>query len=285
MTVVGPTVYSLLHDLFAPDSPTEKTYDELTTKLTTHFDPKPVNVLTLRHTFHCRSQGSSESITEYMAELQRLAPNCDFGTFLEQALHDRLVLGIRSKSTQKQLLTQVDMKLSKVVELVSSMKAAQKSSQALKRTDFSSLELHNSTPHKAHSSIWEDTQKQKPCYRCGNVNQIPSACTFREAKCCFCGKVGHIAHVCKSKGKRATAEAHIHSSKQSTTARKTNWVQSDSSTCTPPDPQQEVIWQLGTDNPTHAHPYQVVLEVNRRSLTMEIDTGAAVSLISRKLKD
>ena len=45
LTVIGPTVNSLLHDLFAPVSPTEKTYAELTGKLKAHFDPKPVNVL------------------------------------------------------------------------------------------------------------------------------------------------------------------------------------------------------------------------------------------------
>ena len=72
LTVIGPTVYSLLHDLFAPNSPTEKTYDEITEKLKTHFDPKPLNVLTHRHTFHFRSQGPNESIAEYMAELRRL---------------------------------------------------------------------------------------------------------------------------------------------------------------------------------------------------------------------
>ena len=47
----------------------------------------------------------------------------------------------------------------------------------------------------------------------------------------------------------------------------------------------EVIWQLGANKSNRARPYQVVLEVNPQSLTMEIDTGAAVSLISRKIKD
>ena len=117
------------------------------------------------------------------------------------------------------------------------------------------------------------------------MSTTPSACSFREAKCRFCGKVGHITRVCKGKAKRATAEAQIPSGKQATTARKTNWVQRDSPISTPPDSQPEVIWQLGTNNPTRARPYQVVLEVNRQSLAMKIDTGAAVSLISRELKD
>ena len=41
-----------------------------------------------------------------MVELRRLAARCEFGTFLDQALRDRLVFGIRSEYTQKQLLTQ-----------------------------------------------------------------------------------------------------------------------------------------------------------------------------------
>ena len=66
LTVIGPVVYSVLHDLFAPDSPTDKTFNELTDKLKTHFEPKAVNVLAHRHSFHRRSQGHNESIAEYM---------------------------------------------------------------------------------------------------------------------------------------------------------------------------------------------------------------------------
>ena len=108
-------------------------------KLRTQFNLKLVNVLTHRHTFHCRSQGPNESIAKFIAEymeLRRLAANCDFGTFLKQALRDRLAFGICSESTQKQLLTQADIKLRKVVELALSLEAAKKSSQALKCTKF-----------------------------------------------------------------------------------------------------------------------------------------------------
>lgn len=56
-------------------------------------------------------------------ELQHLASNCDFGQFLEEALCDCLVFGIRSESTRKQLLAQTNIKLAKVVELALSMEA------------------------------------------------------------------------------------------------------------------------------------------------------------------
>ena len=100
LTVIGPTIFSLLHDMFQPDDHTIKSYDELVTKLKEHFNPKPVNVLAYRYTFHWRNQTATETLTEYMAELRRLAALCEFGDFLNDALRDRLVFGIQSDSTQ-----------------------------------------------------------------------------------------------------------------------------------------------------------------------------------------
>ena len=167
LTVIGPTVFSLLHDLFAPESPTGKTYAELTDKLKAHFDPKPANILTSRHMFHCRNQAPSESIAEYMVELRRLAARCEFGAFLDQALRDRLVFGIRSEYTQKQLLTQTDINLSKVVELALSLEAAQKNSQVLKNTDPPVNAVHALSP-KQYRPSRDSQQKEKACYRCGS---------------------------------------------------------------------------------------------------------------------
>ena len=88
LTVIGAQVYTLLFDLFAPDSPATKDYAAIVEKLKSHFEPKPTNVLAHRYTFHQRTQGPNESIAEYVAELRRLASLCTFGTFLEQALRD-----------------------------------------------------------------------------------------------------------------------------------------------------------------------------------------------------
>ena len=46
LTVIGGTVYSLLHDLFAPESPSSKPFDTTIQKLRSHFYPKLVNILT-----------------------------------------------------------------------------------------------------------------------------------------------------------------------------------------------------------------------------------------------
>ena len=67
----------------------------------------------------------------YVAELRRLATHCAFEAYLEEALHDRLVCGLRSESTQKRLLSEADLTLARAVKIAQSMEAAHKNAQAL----------------------------------------------------------------------------------------------------------------------------------------------------------
>ena len=95
LNAIGGKTYALLRDLTDPDLPSTKTLDGLKTLLRQHFEPKPI-IVAERFYFHKRSQGPTESIADYVAELRRLAKTCQFGTFLEEALRDQLVCGVRS---------------------------------------------------------------------------------------------------------------------------------------------------------------------------------------------
>ena len=103
LSVIGPKTYSILRSLMAPDSPQSKSYDAISKALTNHFDPKPI-VIAERYYFHLRSQSPTENIAEYVAELRRLASSCDFGTFLDQALRDRLLCGLSNEGARRKLL-------------------------------------------------------------------------------------------------------------------------------------------------------------------------------------
>ena len=50
---------------------------DITTKLSEHYDPKPL-VIVERYHFHKREQAPTESLAEYVAELRRLAAKCNF---------------------------------------------------------------------------------------------------------------------------------------------------------------------------------------------------------------
>ena len=113
----------------------------------------------------------------------------------------------------------------------------------------------------------------KPCYRCGKSNHLASQCKFKEATCHKCQKKGHIASVCRSgqatqsKGRRPP---------QGRRASRTQWVDCNSSE--QEDGADKLTIYRVSKSP--AHPITVELEINQKRLTMEVDTGTAVSIIS-----
>lgn len=69
---------------------------------------------------------------ECIAELQHLPTHCKFGAYLSEALSDRLACGLQSESTQKRLLSEANLSLSKAIEISLSTEAAEKNTQQLK---------------------------------------------------------------------------------------------------------------------------------------------------------
>ena len=131
LSLIGSKTYSLLRNLVSPTRPQEKLYKDLVEVLKDHYEPKHI-VIAERFHFHRRAQAGGESISEYLAELRRLSTHCEFGAYLEEALRDRLVCGLRSESIQKKLLTVADLSLVKAQEVSLGMEAAEKSAKLLK---------------------------------------------------------------------------------------------------------------------------------------------------------
>jgi len=80
VSVIGSKTYTILRSLVAPPKPTKKDFAALSAELKKHFEPSKI-VITKRFHFHRRSQRPEETISEFLAELQRLATHCSFGNF------------------------------------------------------------------------------------------------------------------------------------------------------------------------------------------------------------
>ncbi len=61
------------------------------------------NVIFERARFNMRNQLPGEAAEKYIAELYRLADNCNFGNFRDELIRDRLVVGILNQKTSLQL--------------------------------------------------------------------------------------------------------------------------------------------------------------------------------------
>ena len=270
LTVIGKTTFSLLRNLLAPELPKDKDYKDLVKALEGHYEPKPL-VIAERFNFYQRRQQQGESIANFVADLRRLTTKCEFGDFLDQALRDRFVCGISNESLQKKLLTEDHKKLTfaKAVDLAQSAEAADAKSKAFKGAP--SPAVHKVATGPRRQTPRREPTPQKACYRCGRSNHEEQMCRYRRATCHNCGKTGHIASVCRS---RKTTQPTGNGNKKP--ENKTKWVEVEAT-----DKDELQLFTLGE---RASNQITVQVQVNGQQLSMELDTGAAVSIISQDTK-
>ena len=117
-------------------------------------------------------------------------------------------------------------------------------------------------------------QQSKPCYRCGATDHLASACRFKEATCHNCQK-GHIAKVCRSRG----SQGKSHSQTGRRRGKETHNIEE-----TIASKPEEHFGMFRLDEPKSRKPILLNLQVQGKQLSMELDTGAAVSITSLATK-
>ena len=256
LSIIGGKNYTLLSDLLAPTKPATKSFVQLKAVLMKHFEPKPV-IIAERFQFHRRNQAVGETVAEYEAELRKLATNCAFGDYLSEAIRDRIVCGLRNENIQRRLLAEDDLTLAKTIEIAQGMEAADRTALRLRSNEL---------------KINEVTMDHKGCYRCGSERHTGKDCRHRDTECNNCKKKGHLARMCRSR----TAQNPPNQSGKGKNFRKreTHWVTTTDHEHFP----DNAILTVGSHGKNR--PITVQLELNGQQVLMQVDTGAAVSIIS-----
>ena len=252
LSVCGAATYRLIRNLVSPKKPTELKFSEIVEIVKKHHDPKP-SVIVQRYCFNSRNRRSGESVAAYIAELWHLSEHCEFGTTLNQMLHDRLVCGVEEPKIQRRLLVEPDLTFDKAFELALAAEAADRNAKDLQ---------------PIMSSTVNRVQHIKSCYHCGDKH-CPADCKFRAAECRKCGKKGHIARVCKSK-----LSALEPRPPHKLMPRATHVVTEDS-----------LDYSMYNLTGTSIKPLKVTVTVDNEELVIEVDTGALVSIISEETYD
>ena len=79
---VGSTTYRTLKSLLAPVKPASKSFSECVEVLTKHYSPPPSEVVQ-SYRFFTRVRQPGETVSSFVAELRRIAENCNFGEALD----------------------------------------------------------------------------------------------------------------------------------------------------------------------------------------------------------
>ena len=118
-------MYGLLRNLRAPAKLSSLSFKDIVETLQQHLTPKPL-LIAERFPFHRRNQLEGETVSAYLAELRKLSLYCEFGTNLDDSLRDRLVCGLHNELIQKRLLSEPSLSLAKATEIALAMEAAAK---------------------------------------------------------------------------------------------------------------------------------------------------------------
>ena len=262
ISAMGAKSYKLLRNLITPAAPSDKSFKELVEALTKHFCPPPSEIVQ-RFKFNTRVRKPGESVANYIAELQALSQYCNFGGTLELMLRDRIVCGINDVQTQKRLLVEKDLTFAKAKEIALGLESAVQGARDIQLPSSGTV----------NNVVEKKTTGYTKCFRCGRTNHSAPQCRYKDAVCKKCNKTGHLAKVCQNKKTNSTpslpTKKHL----------PTNVVSEQSS---PSEKHEYALFTIQdtkevTDKPG---PLYVSVSLNGKQVSMEIDTGSAVSIMS-----
>nr|CAD7445571.1 unnamed protein product [Timema bartmani] len=81
-----------------------------------------------------RDKRPGETIVEYVAVLREIANRCNFGTFTNRMLRDRVVQGVADEAVQREMLSKNEMKLDEAISMAVSSEAAAQHQRVMRPT-------------------------------------------------------------------------------------------------------------------------------------------------------
>ncbi|XP_047741571.1 uncharacterized protein LOC125179544 [Hyalella azteca] len=266
LTLVGGRTYSVLRDLLHPEDPGEQSFDVLAARLLEQYAPKR-NKIAERFKFHRCKQLPDQTVSAYVAQLKKCASTCDYGTFLEESLRDKLIEGLKEATLQRELLKKSDVTFKTAVEFALAFELTVKTSDemqglnvvkstgsdainAVSSSKITKANNRNVTRKRGPSD--PESKQPKPCFRCNGRNHNAATCRFKNYKCNSCGKTGHLGKACRNKVQAVDAK------------------------------EESSHMELYHINSVGCSPYVVNVQLNGKQVEMQVDTGAGVSIISSK---
>lgn len=214
--LMGAETYEIACDKVAPQNIREMEYQQIVDTLEAHFNPQPLEI-SENFRFKCRRQGDKnasspeETVDEYLVALRRIAVTCNFGTYLETALRNQLVFGLKRNDIRGRLLERRQLTLQDARDIAVSMELSLKGGAeiegAIAKQEVNALQKpQGKAKNKKVGSSSQSSSSNAGdlhCYRCGDKSHLANQCKHQSTVCSYCKVKGHLERVCqKAAGKK-----------------------------------------------------------------------------------
>lgn len=269
---VGQATYDVVCDKLAPAKPKDKTYKDLVELLESHFDPKPLEIVE-NYRFHMRKQQDGESAEDFIVALRKLAIHCQFGEYLDTALRNQFVFGMRNPKVLNRLLEMENLKLSTAVKKASAMELSERGGAEIHKNAAEKIH-HVDTTHKPKLS--NITKNKNTCFRCGSTQHLANACKHAKSVCNYCSKTGHLRSVCLSLKKESESKNSKSDGKKKK-AHQANFTDVFS--------ELEEVCNIVGNGDSNRSKIFLKLNVNGAPIDFELDSGSPVTIMNMRDKN
>lgn len=308
LTKLSEHVYKLIKDLSHPKSLSELKYEEIC-KILDDFYGKPVSVYLERMEFYDLRQKDGQSMNEWYSLIKAKSSTCTFGANLTDILRDKFITGLKPGSIRDRLAEEdetltmekaLGIAIKKEVIMKSSTSEIKKLNLCDKSKKFNksnNRKFNRSCKTEVNSS--DQSSSKFACYRCGKSNHNASNCFYKNYKCDFCKEVGHLKIKCKkvnnSNMNYMEPEHHesetteicncvysleVMSSISSENHQIVEEVESADKAVIDINEKVNTVIELNNMYVSDvANPIKVTISIGEKPFSMEIDTGAGVSVI------
>ena len=262
------------------------TFAQLVKLVITTILSKP-SVIVERFRFNTRTRQQGESVANFIAELRHLTRYCEFGDVLNDMLRDRLVCGIENSQIQRRLLAEPNLTLDKAVEILLAMESADHNARDLQKTQLPAVNVLSpqaKPPSRAPPPQASDAtprMRAVECYRCGGPH-FATDCQHKDTECKSCKKIGHLAHICRSKKTETNRPPQQRKKTRRANPQQTHSVVASNTVENDTDASAYTLFNVSS---SPSKPYVVTVHINGAELPMEVDTGASLTLISKSTFD
>lgn len=234
-------------------------------RLTAYFTPK-ANKTYERHLFRKIRQEVNEKVDQFVTRLRSQASKCEFHD-TDEEIKSQLIDGCYNHNVRVKILEKGDIDLAEVTNLMRALELT--SIQASSYEETTKIhKMGNKKLYKAkyesraqtgHKKTKENETKEKiKCFRCDREGHMAKdlSCPARNAKCRKCDRIGHFQKCCKTKSVKQI---------------------NDTGDITRVDPYQ--MFAVNSKN-MNSSPILLKLKLNGHDSIMELDTGAACTIIT-----